>query len=204
MPILATVTSASSILLGKDVLTLRPFSSKVDSENLSELCKDVWDGTDYLPNVAPLFVDLRKMLNLDKFLHSVSLQTSYKSRWDAMSSGPKSFILNRIWNLCAPSHHPQLRSFAEWDGGWSCDICLLCTVELQYLWKDWKECQLVPMACSPWWRWTGNRLCDILFVDDDDIDLFLLCSHDDICQLICLIIDKGITVQVQWKYPLST
>jgi GNAT superfamily N-acetyltransferase len=55
MPILATVTSASSILLGKDVLTLRPFSSKVDSENLSELCKDVWDGTDYLPNVAPLF-----------------------------------------------------------------------------------------------------------------------------------------------------
>ena len=80
MPILATVTSASSILLGKDVLTLRPFSSKVDSENLSELCKDVWDGTDYLPNVAPLFADLRKMLNLDKVLHSVSLQTSYKSR----------------------------------------------------------------------------------------------------------------------------
>lgn len=55
MPILSAVTSASSVLLGTDVLTIRPFSSKIDSENLSELCKDVWDGTDYLPNVAPLF-----------------------------------------------------------------------------------------------------------------------------------------------------
>eukprot|EP00979_Chaetoceros_neogracilis_P010343 scaffold2450_cov311-Chaetoceros_neogracile.AAC.18 len=54
-PILTAAATASSFPHGKSVLTIRPFSSKVDSSNLSELCKDVWDGTDYLPKVAPLF-----------------------------------------------------------------------------------------------------------------------------------------------------
>eukprot|EP00979_Chaetoceros_neogracilis_P010521 scaffold2480_cov198-Chaetoceros_neogracile.AAC.1 len=54
-PILTAAATASSFPHGKSVLTIRPFSSKVDSSNLLELCKDVRDGTDYLPKVAPLF-----------------------------------------------------------------------------------------------------------------------------------------------------
>jgi len=37
------------------VFKVRHFSSQRDSKNLTEMCKDVWNGTDYLPKVATLF-----------------------------------------------------------------------------------------------------------------------------------------------------
>jgi len=42
----------SSLFLGTDRFTIRPFSSPRDKANLNELCKDLWGGRDYVPSMA--------------------------------------------------------------------------------------------------------------------------------------------------------
>ena len=37
------------------VLTVRPYSSITDKQKLDDICRDVWNGTDYLPAMAPVF-----------------------------------------------------------------------------------------------------------------------------------------------------
>ncbi len=54
---LIACASSSSLMLGDDnmnTFTMRPFVSGKDAENLSELCKDVWVGRDYVPSIAPI------------------------------------------------------------------------------------------------------------------------------------------------------
>jgi GNAT superfamily N-acetyltransferase len=38
--------------MGNDAFSIRPYSSVTDDQNLREMCKDVWGGTDYLPETA--------------------------------------------------------------------------------------------------------------------------------------------------------
>lgn len=48
-------SATSSVMVGTDVFTVRPFSSTRDQDNLSEMCKNVWGGTDYLPSIARVY-----------------------------------------------------------------------------------------------------------------------------------------------------
>ena len=52
---LGDLSASSSLIVGTEVFKVRPFSSPQDKENLADICKDVWGGTDYLPNLAHSF-----------------------------------------------------------------------------------------------------------------------------------------------------
>lgn len=55
LQMLLACTSTSSLMSGTDIFKVRSFSSPQDKDNLAEICKDVWNGKDYLPNIAPAF-----------------------------------------------------------------------------------------------------------------------------------------------------
>lgn len=45
--------STSSLMLGTDSFTLRPYASVQDKDKLDEISKDAWKGQDFLPGIAP-------------------------------------------------------------------------------------------------------------------------------------------------------
>ena len=47
--------SKSVVLEDSSSYTIRPYVGINDHKNLTEMCKDVWGGTDYLPNIAHIF-----------------------------------------------------------------------------------------------------------------------------------------------------
>lgn len=52
-PFSTTNTSCKTCINGKDsIYRIRPFNSSTDQTILEDICKDVWNGTDYLPSMA--------------------------------------------------------------------------------------------------------------------------------------------------------
>lgn len=52
---LSSLSASTSVVLQGSSYTIRPYVGISDYENLTEMCKDVWGGTDYLPSIANRF-----------------------------------------------------------------------------------------------------------------------------------------------------